>query len=239
MNKPQLFLIHFAGGNCYSYQFLLPYLKDFIVEQIELPGRGKRINEDLLKNRDEAVEDIYNQVICRIKRENFIIYGHSMGAILGYLVSIKLQSNSLLPKGLIVSGNAGPKITMPNKRYILAEDLFIVELKRLGGIRNEIFEYPELLDFFLPIIRSDFEIVEKNSECIDYVKLKLPIYALMGSAEENQEHINNWKNCTNEFYSEILEGDHFFIHKYPVRLMEVIKKVSYETIQENKYKIYS
>jgi external thioesterase TEII len=47
MEKPQLFLLHFAGGSCYSFQFMLPYLKDFNVLPIELPGRGRRIKESL------------------------------------------------------------------------------------------------------------------------------------------------------------------------------------------------
>ncbi len=71
MNKPQLFLLHFAGGNRYSFQFLLPQLSAFNVVALELPGRGNRLNEPLLDNFNEAASDLYQQVTDRLVAPHF------------------------------------------------------------------------------------------------------------------------------------------------------------------------
>src|SRR6201995_2651906 len=87
LNNPHLFLLHFAGGNFYSFQPWIPYLQEFDVLSLELPGRGRRINEPLLKDFDQAARDFYNQIEKRMRPGKFLIYGHSRGAYLALRVS--------------------------------------------------------------------------------------------------------------------------------------------------------
>ncbi len=103
-------MLHFAGGNRYSFGPIMPHFKDQIVDVLELPGRGKRIKEQLLYTSDEAVDDLYDQIIGMIDDDEFLIYGHSMGAFLGLKLSLKLIDNKITPKGLVVTGNPGPGI---------------------------------------------------------------------------------------------------------------------------------
>jgi external thioesterase TEII len=223
MEKPQLFLLHFAGGNCYSFHFMIPLLKDFQVIPLELPGRGKRINETLLKDFDLAAQDIYNQIINKLTSSNFLIYGHSMGAYLALRVSNMLEKANAFPSYVIVSGNPGPGIKNSKKRYLLGQADFMQALKRLGGIPKEVFENAELLGFFEPILRADFEIAENNELSMEPV-VNASIYAMMGSQEEEVEKISNWARYTrSQFNFEILEGDHFFIHKHPLKITHIIK----------------
>jgi external thioesterase TEII len=222
--KPQLFLLHFAGGNCYSLQFLSSMLTKFELIGLELPGRGDRINENLLKDFDLAAIDIYNQINQRlVSNNNFLIYGHSLGAYLALRVTGMLERMNRKPMHLIVSGSPGPGVIRENKlHYLLGKEEFIVALKEMGGIPIEVIENKELFDFFEPILRADFEIAEKkllNSE----TAINTPIYALMGSEEERVGKILNWTNFTlSTFNFEILEGNHFFIYKHAKRIAEII-----------------
>jgi surfactin synthase thioesterase subunit len=223
MQKPQLFLLHFAGGNCYSFHFMISLLKDFHVIPLELPGRGKRINETLLKDFDLAAQDIYNQIINKLDTSNFLIYGHSMGAYLALRVSNMLEKVNRFPSYVIVSGNPGPGINNTKKRYLLEHADFMQSLKKLGGIPKEVFENAELLGFFEPILRADFEIAESKELSMETV-VNASIYAMMGSQEEGVEKISNWARYTrSQFNFEILEGDHFFIHKHPIKITHIIK----------------
>lgn len=223
MKKPQLFLLHFAGGNCYSFQFMIPLLKDFEVICLELPGRGKRINEPLVKDFDLAANDIFRQLQEKLTSSSFLIYGHSMGAYLALRVSKLLESIGKSPAYLVVSGNAGPGVSDEKRRYLLGKDEFIKELKSIGGIPDEVFEHEELFDFFEPVLRADFEIAETNHKVNESV-VNIPIYAMMGNEEEKVDNISNWARfSTVAFNYEILEGDHFFIHRYPERVATVIK----------------
>ncbi len=108
MNK-QLFLLHFAGGNKYSYNFLQSKLKsDIEFIPIELPGRGARFEENLIRDKEEAIQDLFLQIKDKRNGKPYVIYGHSMGAILGFSVTEMLEKENDAPNYLIVSGNPGP-----------------------------------------------------------------------------------------------------------------------------------
>lgn len=226
MKKPKLFCLHFAGGNCYSYQFLLSHLNRFEVIFLELPGRGKRMMEDLIKEYDEAIDDYYRQIEQKLDGSEFIIYGHSMGATLGWEVTKRLEENGSFPVSLIVSGNAGPGVGAEKKeRHKLPEHLFVEELRKLGGLPEEFYENRDLFEFFEPILRADFEVLEKN-EIVFKGTIKTPLYALMGDQEENAAYIENWKKyVSGPFTPEVLEGDHFFIYKHPEPIAGLIQEV--------------
>lgn len=224
--KPQLFLLHFAGGSCYSFEFLREKLDsyfDFI--PLELPGRGKRHNEQLLLEKEQTISDYYEQIRSRRNNQPYLIYGHSMGATLGLSVAYKMEQIGDPCNKLIVSGNPGPGVEKLDKQRYLMEDTEFKEiLKTLGGIPETVLENEELYSFFSPIIRADFQVLEKDEYSEEGILLNIPIVALMGDDEDKVEQINNWNRfTTNDFSYEILLGNHFFIHNNSMKLSEVIK----------------
>ncbi len=167
--------------------------------------------------------DIYRQITEKLTSSDFMIYGHSMGAYLALKVCNMLEKINKMPVALIVSGNPGPGIRDDKKRYLLGKEDFIKELKKLGGIPTELIEDKESLSFFEPILRADFEISEKNEVTIEHA-VNTPLFAMMGSLEDDVAKITNWAGYTRAgFNYEILEGDHFFIHKHPDRIAQLIK----------------
>ncbi|RAJ72781.1 surfactin synthase thioesterase subunit [Chitinophaga dinghuensis] len=223
MIKPQLFLIHYAGGNSYSFQFLTPFLKDFEVIVPELPGRGRRVAEELLPDFEHAADDMYALISKKITSEDYIIYGHSLGAYLGFRVSQKLEQEGRAPAYLLVSGNPGPGAVEIKNRYLMEATEFIRELKLLGGIPKEFLESEELMEFFDPILRADFKIAEQH-RLENSAPVNIPMYAMMGSEEEGVDKIENWGRFTTAaFKTEIFTGDHFFIQHHPQRLAEIIR----------------
>lgn len=224
--KPQLFLIHFAGGNCYSYQFLQKKLSlyfDFI--PLELPGRGKRMGENLLTSKQLAAQDIVLQIQkLRTHGRNYVIYGHSMGALLGYEAACLMEEQNDAPMCLITSGNAGPEIEYLPKRYDLPTEKFKDELKKLGGIPDEVLNSDELFHFFEPILKADFHIVEED-DIPEKRKINIPIYVCMGEEEDKVEKISNWKNYTSQcIQTKILKGNHFFIYENKNELSSMITR---------------
>ncbi|RLJ72734.1 thioesterase II family protein [Pedobacter alluvionis] len=224
MKKPQLFLLHFAGGNCHSFQFLLPYLNDFSVIPLELPGRGKRVNEDLLTDFDTAAQDILKQLISKLSGGDFLIYGHSMGAKLTLRVANLLENAGIQPAYLIVSGNAGPGISEGKTTYLLDNEGFMAALAKLGGVPAEVMEDKELMEFFEPILRTDFKIAENNN-MKDETPVNTPLFAMMGTEEEHVNEIRNWKKfTTSTFEHQVLEGNHFFIHQHSAQIAKILKQ---------------
>jgi external thioesterase TEII len=224
MIKPQLFLLHFAGGNAYSFQFLTPYLTEFELVPLELPGRGRRIYEDLLTDFNQAAQDMYAQIVAKLRPGKFMIYGHSMGAYLTLKVTAMLEAAGRNPEYIFVSGNAGPGLHSDRQDYLLEDAAFIDLLMDMGGLPEEILGNKELLEFVLPILRADFEIVEKNDLRIA-APVKAPLYAMMATGEEDVDKIDNWSNYTEGgFTHRIFEGGHFFIHQYPQQIATIIRQ---------------
>lgn len=223
MSRPQVFLMHFAGGNCYSLQFLSPFLKEFDLVYPELPGRGRRMMERLLKNFDAAALDMYEQVARQLTGGDIILYGHSMGAYLAFRVAALLARDGLHAASLIVSGNPGPGVRECRNRYLMQQEDLMQELKKMGGTQEELMNDRDLFSFFEPILRADFEIAEKNELAFD-APVNTPLYAIMGDQEEDTEKIFHWGRFTkSSFDYELLDGDHFFIYKHAQRLANIIR----------------
>ncbi|HEU4555731.1 MAG TPA: alpha/beta fold hydrolase [Chitinophaga sp.] len=224
MNKPKLFLLHFAGGSVYSFQFLKSYLPEFEFIPLELPGRGKRVKEKIIKDFELAAEDIYHQIVAHTGVKDFLIYGHSMGAAIALKVANLLEKAEKFPSCIIVSGSPGPGVRDNKKRYLLEKGDFKEELKRIGGMPEEVLSNDELFSYFEPLLKADFEVVEKSDLLPFYAPVETPIYAIMGSEEENVVNIGNWKRFTSaHFVAEVLNGDHFFINNHAERIAEIIK----------------
>lgn len=221
--KPQIFILHYAGGNMYSFQALVEKLRPvFEVESLELPGRGRRIREALLQTKTEAVADLLKQIRSRRTKAPFMIFGHSMGATLGFAIVHQLELSGDAPFCFIASGNAGPNVKERNNYSQLPQEEFFNKLREMGGITSELSANPELLDFFEPILRADFALLERAEEKISY-KINTPIHAIMGSTEEYVEHIENWGNyTTGQFEHETLPGNHFFVFDHTAQLQAII-----------------
>ena len=228
-SKTQLFLLHFAGGSIYSYDFLKKHIGlEFI--PLELPGRGKRFSEKLLKTKEAAVEDYFRQIVRLRNNQPFIIYGHSMGATLALSIVERLEKIEDFPVVLIVSGNSGPgnsdddlDLSKKPKRYLMNDSDFKEVLKNMGGVPDEVIENIELFELFNPIMRADFEILEKDDFFERDIKLKSPIFALMGTEEKTKDKIENWMRFTNSrFEYTILEGNHFFIYNHSEEISRCI-----------------
>lgn len=226
-NKIQIFLLHFAGGSIYSYEFLKNELiDDFEYYPLELPGRGKRNDEGLLYSKEDTIQDYFGQIKSLRNNNPYIIYGHSMGATLGVSVAKKMEEIGDAPEFLIVSGNPGPGInSSEEKRFLMDDFQFKIELRKLGGIPEEVLDNEELYEFFAPIMRADFQVLENDDFSEKGLKVNVPIMALMGDEEENIDRIENWNHfTTNDFSYKILPGNHFFIYKASNELIEIFKK---------------
>ena len=225
----KFFLFHFAGGSSFSYDYLRK-IPGIDITALELPSRGKRIKEALLTDLNDAVQDYYNQIIKNTNGNDYVIYGHSMGALLGYLVCHKIQENNLpLPSKLIVSGRKAPSIVRDRNIAKLPDNKFLKEVYDLGGMPDEIKNYPELVNFFLPILKSDFALIESYvHEKRD--KLKVPIDVFFGSSEAYDFEMDGWIEESSQLVNITkLEGNHFFIYDHQNYFKNYFIKLNEET----------
>ncbi|MFA0961378.1 thioesterase II family protein [Roseivirga sp. BDSF3-8] len=212
--KITVFFLPFAGGSRYSYNQFKQNAPAWIkVEPLDLPGRGSRFKEDLLNTIEEVVDDLYDQIKDKLDKP-YAIYGHSMGATLGYLLTRKINDlNKPMPQHVFLTGTCGPAADRETKiRSTMPKDEFIAEVKNMGGSPDEILNDDQLMEFFEPILRGDFRILESYNH-IPQEPLEVPFTVVIGADEEVTE--KEGKAWGQEFSTpldfHIMPGNHFFI----------------------------
>jgi external thioesterase TEII len=226
-----LFCIPFSGGNAYSYTALKKQLPASIrCFSLELPGHGTRIAEPLLYSVDEMTEDLLRQIDGNLDSE-FALFGHSLGALLAFMLCRKLtEAGKPLPILLIVSGQTAPSLLKTDKHYLLPDDKFVEVLKDLDGTPGELLSEKSFLDFFIPIVKADFRAISNYRYQIKK-PLNVPLIVLVGKQEKiKTEDVLRWKEETiseTEFYW--FEGGHFFIYDNVKKICLLIdeKQLSY------------
>lgn len=209
----KVIIFPFAGGNKYSFNDFF-YLTNN-VSILEYPGRALRIKENLIENINELISDLLPQLKKEINScDDYIIYGHSMGALVGYLICMEIEKQDIrLPIKLIVSGAKSPKYSREKILSNLKDENFWNEVIKLGGIPDELNNHPELIEYFTPILKADFKCIENYKYNKKSPKLTIPIDVFYGSGEEiTQTEAEAWQEETTDNVTVTeLKGNHFFI----------------------------
>ena len=214
LQKVKLICIPYAGGNSYSFRDLQPFLGRHIeIITLELPGRGKRIVEPLLSDMHAMAADLYRQLLPHIKSP-YILYGHSMGAILGNLLLHRLKQEwKALPLHFFATGCAAPVFNDQRRLlHVLPDDQLSAELKRMGGMPDALLADPDLMDFFLPMIREDMRALERY-QYVSLGQYSTGITVITGASEEiTAAQTAGWA-LESEREIRVLRypGNHFFI----------------------------
>jgi medium-chain acyl-[acyl-carrier-protein] hydrolase len=211
----QLFCFSYAGGGASIFSDWGFHLKDFMeVLAVQLPGRESRFSEKLLSNIDDVVEQAALH-INRVADRTFLLFGHSLGALIAYEVALRLSDQySRCPKQLIVSGKQS--LDSPPRRkkiFDLPDASFIEELRKYNGTPELILQNEELRSLILPILRADitmFDCYKPGPKS----RLDCPVTAFGGTDDPYvyPEDLQGWKDTTNSTFNyHVFSGDHFFI----------------------------
>ena len=228
MNSAEVTLIclPFAGGNKYSYLELFKYLPANVRPiTLEPPGRGERVRENLLSDMYAMSEDLLLKVVDQVSQP-YAIFGHSMGAILAYLLTQQIRKANLpLPIHLFASGNAGPSYKRASKYSLLTKDRLKQKLIELGGSPEELLEDDSLFQFFESIIRADFHAVE-TFQYRKSVPFNIPISVMMGEEDKyTVEDAELWlRESSHPVDIQLYPGGHFFLFEHREKVCKYIEQ---------------
>ncbi|MBL0743053.1 thioesterase II family protein [Chryseolinea lacunae] len=225
--KINLLCFPFAGGSKYSYNtFSKIAPRHLHIVPLDYPGRGARFKESLLTEMSRIVDDAY-EFVKKHAGENYALYGHSMGTVVAYLVTKRIVRDNLpKPLHLFVTGRGGPSISDDVKpaRYLLSKDKFIQAIKELGGSPAEVLDDEDIMSFFEPIFRADFQALDtyeyEPSEAFD-----VPITVMTGADEQvSYEQVVAWqRETTRPIVARQFPGNHFFIFDHVKEIVRIIE----------------
>ncbi|MBL1255633.1 alpha/beta fold hydrolase [Methylocystis sp. Sn-Cys] len=130
-----------AGGSANSFLRWRPSLPPWIrIRPVELPGRGVKIREPLLRDFDAVVENL-TQELVRESSDRCVFFGHSLGALIAYRCVHALRTRGKgEPMALIAACSAAPSRRRDERLARLKTDADLIgELVRLNGTPPELF----------------------------------------------------------------------------------------------------
>ncbi|KAA3617198.1 MAG: thioesterase [Calditrichaeota bacterium] len=224
--KLKLFCLPFAGGSSVAYRDwndVLPATVELCA--IEIPGRGQRLGEPLLKNLPELVTKLAEGIKEELDRP-FVLFGHSMGAATGFELTHLLQSKyQKTPEHLFFSGRGAPQIPERDEPiHKLPKNEFIDKIRSFNGTPKEVLAHEELMELVIPIIRADFEVCETYNYQ-QRAPLNIPMTVLGGLSDEdiNKSDLESWGIHTqNEFNIRMFPGGHFYLQDQVHALVQTI-----------------
>lgn len=185
---------------------------------VEYPGHGALVKQPLVLDPDYLSHYILEQIQSYGDRP-FMLFGHSVGAALTWRVEQLIRSSVLSRqlKLLVISGRPELEFTsqMALKRFLSREGL-IDALRYYNAVPAECLQNPDIMDFFLTILRNDFHL--NDNMLNDSIEITdTPVMAFYGESDPDiagveqmeawQKHSRDWRGC----YA--LEGDHFFFNR--------------------------
>lgn len=223
----KLFCLPYAGGSEAIYYDWKKYLSPFVkLEAVKLKGRGQRQGECFYKDFEDAVNDIFDSIKDQINCNEYALFGHSMGAILIYELYYKIcKENCRKPAHMFFAGHEAPCVEKEKKKlHQLSDRNFMNEIIDMGGTPKEVLENQELMEYCLPILRSDFQLIENYVYREHSEKIECDITVFTGKEDDiTMDELLAWKSLSNrEFHLYPMEGDHFFINQQIAEITRLI-----------------
>ena len=222
----RLFMLPFAGANVNSYKAIQAALEkeDIRTTALELPGHGARGPEPLLSDIEAMETDLYNRIEPHTG-EPFALFGHSMGSLLAYRLAHRLIGEKKSPVCMIVSGRAAPSVPLRRKRlHALPQQDFFQEVRKLGGMPEAILQSTELMEYFAPILRSDFQAVETYQHRTE-PGLPIPVSVILGEDDTvTREDAERWDELVlGNIQLTMVAGAHFYLLEQPEKTAHIIR----------------
>jgi medium-chain acyl-[acyl-carrier-protein] hydrolase len=221
----RLFCFHFVGADAEVFRVWGPRLAPHVeVCAVELPGRTRRSREPLVRNIDTLV-DMLLEDLTPLFDTPYALFGHSLGAKLAFELARRTASTRPA-EHLFLSASPPPHLP-PYRRPIveLSDQDLVAEMRRLGGTPREVLEDPELVAYFLPIIRADYEVVDGHRAPDGTVDVPLTVLAGASDPVVPAASMPEWKRYAGKaFRVDTLPGGHFFLQTSREAVMRIIER---------------
>jgi pyochelin biosynthetic protein PchC len=215
-----------AGG---SASYYLPVAKALApkveVLALQYPGRQDRRNEPGLV----SVTDLADGVASALRSwtdKPLTIFGHSMGASIGFELACRLEDSGTKPTALFASARRAPSRSRDDEQTYLLDDAGLTaQVKALGGAGSHLLDDNDILQMVLPSIRSDYQAAE-TYRWTQGPNLTCPVFAFVGDRDPKatvDEALAWGEHTSGEFGLRVFEGDHFYLDKH---VPEVIAAIS-------------
>ena len=181
---------------------------------VQLPGRGTRLREAPYTEM-APLADALAEVVRAEPRLPTVVFGHSLGSIVGFELADRLCGTpEHAPLSLVAAAHRAPRVGSAGlPGHLLSTEQLLEGMAEFGGLPEEVLARPEMLKLALPSIRADFEL-DFTYRYRERPPLPIPV-SVFGGASDNtvtEPELTAWSSHTSGgFRLRVLPGDHFFL----------------------------
>jgi surfactin synthase thioesterase subunit len=221
-----LCLPHAGGAASYYFPMVRALAPGADVLAVQYPGRQDRRTEQPLGSVQELAERI-TEVVTGDDDRPLALFGHSMGAVVGYEVALRLEEAGRGPVRLFVSGRRAPSVARSGEDMHKRSDTALLQaVRQLSGTDDQVFENEELLRMVLPAIRGDYKAIE-TYEPRPGDRLDCPVTVLTGADDAGitVEEARAWAAHTDGPSDlHVFPGGHFYLNDQQQAVLGVVRR---------------
>jgi surfactin synthase thioesterase subunit len=215
-----------AGG---SATFFLPVSTALSprvdVVAIQYPGRQDRRAERPID--DVAVlADRIHELLLRQPEMPLTFFGHSMGAVIAFEVTRRLEADGRGPVRLFASGRRAPSTYRDETVHRRDDAGILAEVRKLNGTASSVLGDDELMRAALPALRADYRAIE-TYRCPPDITVNCPISALVGDDDPKTtlDEAKAWAQHTSgSFNLQVFGGGHFFLADQASEIIQILDR---------------
>lgn len=215
-----------AGG---AAPFFLPVsvalTPEIDVVAIQYPGRQDRRAETPIDDLAVLADRIHD-ILRRQPELPLTIFGHSLGAVLGFEVTRRLEADGHGPVRLFASGRRAPSTYRGEAVHQRDDEGIWDEVRKLNGTVSSLLSNEEIMRAALPALRADYRAVE-TYRCAPDVTVNCPITVLTGEDDPKTSlgEAHAWAQHTSgSFEFHVFPGGHFFITDHADEIIKIIDR---------------
>lgn len=227
-SQPLLVCLPYAGGSASAFRaWATLFDTQIAVAAVQYPGREDRFTEATIDDMSRLLATLMTELQRDIATRPYALLGHSMGGAIAHELAVQLEALGMPPRHLFISGRHPPRYHPRDSAVHRSSDSDILaELRRLNPRNNALVESPELAALLVPIIRSDYRLIE-NYRPHNTPVIGCPIDVLAGRDDPDlpTDQACAWADYTSASCQvHLFPGDHFFINQQRDAVVDTVQQ---------------
>ena len=225
--EPILFCFHHAGGNAGQLRQWAGVKDDVAIVPVEYAGHGCRMDEEFPESIQEIANELAKAIFVNYQNRDVYVYGHSLGTLIAFETVKVLERLGVRVNRLIVAGRGAPfDAELIDFKSHMGVEALIEEMRRVGGMEEELLQDKRFMEFFSPIILHDYWLHERYEYDGSHIAAPISAHCANGDADTNLEQMSQWQQVTSgSFDKRGFEGGHFFVLESEEYLSILISEV--------------